>query len=258
MKTACLLAFAWAASGQNAPAFEVASIKPAPPLSPGTFRFGPPHLGARISKTQADFGGMSLEGLIAYAYRVKTYQISGPDFLKTERFDILAKLPEEAQTEQVPEMLQALLAERFKLALRRESKEFPVYALVVAKGGPKLTPKPADYNAAAQKELYPVTMETYASLIGGGLDRPVVNLTELTGQYLISMQSMMSGMMDRARARSEQQAAAGAGRGPGEAASDPDGATFAMVQTLGLKLEPRKLDLPYLIVDRVEKAPTDN
>src|SRR5205814_5568237 len=62
----------------------------------------------------------------------------GPDSMKSQRFDILAKMPEGATKEQVPEMLQALLAERFQLKVHRENREQSIYALVVGKGGPKL------------------------------------------------------------------------------------------------------------------------
>src|SRR4029077_19782644 len=75
------------------------------------------------------------------AYDVKTYQITGPDWLtalSAPRFDIVAKMPEGTNKDQVPEMLRTLLAERFKLTIHRENKEQSVYALVVAKGGHKM------------------------------------------------------------------------------------------------------------------------
>ena len=92
---------------------------------------------------------MSLADLIRVAYRVKPYQLSGPDWMTAERFDVLAKMPEGATREQVPEMLKALLAEPFKLAVHRESKEHAVYALVVGKGGPKLKESAPDADAPA-------------------------------------------------------------------------------------------------------------
>jgi uncharacterized protein (TIGR03435 family) len=97
----------------------------------------------RVDGDRVDIGNMSLAGLIQTAYRVKPYQVSGPSWISGQRFDILANIPEGAAHDQVPEMLQELLAERFKLTIHRESKEHPVYALVVVKGGPKLIPAPA-------------------------------------------------------------------------------------------------------------------
>ena len=131
------------------PAFEVASIKPAAPLNRGQIFSGQAHAGMKVDAARVDIGSMSLADLIRVAYRVKPYQISGPDWMASERFDVLAKLPEGASSGQVPEMLQALLAERFKLAVHRESKEHAVYALVVGKNGPKLKESPPDADAPA-------------------------------------------------------------------------------------------------------------
>jgi uncharacterized protein (TIGR03435 family) len=76
--------------------------------------------------------------LISRAYGVKDYQVSGPDWLDSQGYDVVAKVPAGVPADQVPLMLQALLSERFKLALHRESKTINVYALIVGKGGPKL------------------------------------------------------------------------------------------------------------------------
>ena len=138
--SAGLVLAAGAALGQTpvaGPAFEVASVKPAGPLDAGQLRSGQRHVGMSIDAARVDIGSLSLADLIRIAYRVKPNQISGPDWMASERFDVLAKLPEGASRDQVPEMLQALLAERFKLAVHREVKEVGVSSLVVAKGGPK-------------------------------------------------------------------------------------------------------------------------
>jgi len=107
------------------------------------------HVGMKIDAARVDIGSMSLAELIRIAYRVKAYQVSGPDWMASERFDVLAKLPEGASSAQVPEMLQALLAERFKLTMHRESKEHAVYALVVGRNGPKLKESAPDADAPA-------------------------------------------------------------------------------------------------------------
>src|ERR1039458_3016198 len=82
------------------------------------------------------------------AYAVKGYQINGPKWLDSERFDIVAKIPKGATKEQFQLMLQNLLAERFKLTLHHETKELPMYALVVGKGGHKLKESVEDDAAA--------------------------------------------------------------------------------------------------------------
>ena len=94
---------------------------------------GRPH-----QRSQLRIAYFSLSDFIAMAYGVKTAQIAGPDWVAQERFDIAAKLPDGASRDNVPAMLQALLADRFQLKVHRDSKEFPVYALAVAKSGPKL------------------------------------------------------------------------------------------------------------------------
>src|SRR5260370_14808764 len=125
-------------------AFEVASIKPAAPLNPRQLMMGQQRVGMKVDAARVDIANLSLADLVRIAYRVKPYQIAGPDWMKGDRFDILGKLPEGASPDQVPEMLQELLAQRFKLAVHRETKEHAVYALVVGKNGPKLVEAPAD------------------------------------------------------------------------------------------------------------------
>ena len=104
-------------------AFDVASIKSAPPLNPAAIAAGKIHIGMRVDGSQVDIGFMSLADLIRVAYNVKAFQITGPDWMSQQRFDVLAKMPEGATSDQVPAMLQTLLAERFKLEVRKESKE---------------------------------------------------------------------------------------------------------------------------------------
>ena len=135
------LALACAAYCQTpaaAPAFEVASIKPSPPLDVNAIMSGKLHVGMKTDAARVDIGFMSLADLIRVAYGVKAFQISGPDWMSAQRFDIQAKMPDGATTDQVPAMLQALLADRFKLALHRDTTEHPVYALEVGKAGSKL------------------------------------------------------------------------------------------------------------------------
>src|SRR5258706_10884942 len=89
--------------------------------------------------------GLPLRMLIARAYNVKDYQVSGLDGFGAERYDVVATMPPDTPREQVALMLQNLLTERFKLKLHREQKELPVYALVVGKSGVKMKEvEPAD------------------------------------------------------------------------------------------------------------------
>src|SRR6516165_4615391 len=146
----------WVAFAQqeSLPSFEVATIKPAPPFSLEKMQSGQLHV-VSIKGPQADFQFVSLSDLLVYAYRVKPYQIFGPSWIRDGRWDIVAKLPEGASQDRVPEMLESLLVERFKLVAHHESRENPAYELVVDKGGPKLKPSPPGNDSTAGKDGAP-------------------------------------------------------------------------------------------------------
>jgi uncharacterized protein (TIGR03435 family) len=241
---AAFFLFAVAAVAQ--PAFEVASIKPGVPFTQEAFRAGQaPQIGEKIDGARATFRGMNLVALVVRAYGVKAFQVTGPDWTRRDVYNIAAKLPEGSSPEQVPQMLQALLADRFKLTLRRETKEFPVYALVVA-NATKLTPRPPDYDATVKKAVRPMTMESFASLAGSGLDRPVLDFTGIKGEYVLPFEDLVRAEMRDRMARLTH------------VESDEGGPTpFAVVLAHGLKLEPQKLTLPFLIIEHAEK-PTEN
>jgi len=152
----CLALASAVAPAQTKPTFEVASIKPAPPLDMAKLRAEiqngeTPRLGARVDGARAEYIYLSIQDLIGLAYQVKSYQITGPDWMANQRFDIFAKLPDGSSKDDVPKMLQALLEDRFKLALHRESKEHPVLALVVGKGGPKMKESPEAPNRLTRR-----------------------------------------------------------------------------------------------------------
>jgi uncharacterized protein (TIGR03435 family) len=132
--------------------FEVASVKPAAPPTPGQFMVGMRGGPGTPDPGQVTFTNVTQRMLLARAYGVQDYQISGPGWLESERYDIVAKVPKGATKEQFQVMIQNLLAERFKLTLHRETKDLPQYTLVVAKNGPKLkeAPPPAADVAAAK------------------------------------------------------------------------------------------------------------
>lgn len=281
-------------------AFEVASIKPAEPLSAERMMAGQQHISANVDAARVNFSDLSLAELIRAAYRVKLYQISGPDWITTTRFDVVAKLPEGAKTDQVPEMLRTLLEERFHLALHNSSKEMPVYALVVGKEGSKLkesTPDDATDGAGAAAggsaaggaggrrgegaspmtssgsgpngsytmsagpnglhlDLKNMTMASMLDWLSRFTDRPVVDQTGLTGRYDLALDVSRDEMLNAARAAG--MVIDSARRAP-EGATDPGGdSVFASVQKAGLKLEPRRLPLTLLVVDRLDKTPTEN
>jgi uncharacterized protein (TIGR03435 family) len=331
--TAVLLVVAATALAQGpAPAgapleFEVASIKPSGPLDVAAIVSGKAHVGMTVDKARVDIGSANLMGLICQAYKVKTGQVAGaPSWmsigLQADRFDIVAKLPEGATKEQVPAMLQALLADRFKLKVHRETRETPVYALIVGKGGPKLKevadepapvnppegaaaepadPKPpappakgeivmgsgdsqvrmkqsnggmvvssketGDMHVAMDNGIIRMTFEkaSIEMLIGAitqYLDRPIVDLTGLKGKYQAEVEMSLAETLRLAQKMGmnvPMNAPANANASPADAASDPSGSTlFTSVQRLGLKFDPQKLPYEFLVIDHVERTPTEN
>src|ERR1051326_989002 len=118
-----------AAVAQTPPAklaFEVASIKPAGPLDPAAIMSGKAHIGMKIDAARVDIGMFAISDLIRTAYKLKSFQLVSPDWMNgmaAQRFDIMAKMPPGTNKDQVPEMLQTLLAERFKLEFHKETKD---------------------------------------------------------------------------------------------------------------------------------------
>lgn len=235
----CLVVFAFAAAPSG---FEVASVKP--DLSEtGVDRI-------KISKGDVIIQNVSLKRLISMAYGIpdsREYLLSGPDWLDSERFDISAKYPPETPDEDALVMLQKLLGERFGLVLHRETRQFSGYALVIGKGGPKLKsaarpgPFPMFRALSGHASGSSVSMSDLADRLSRApfqLDRPVVDFTGLTGRF------------DLALEWSPVEASA-------ENATGPSVLT-AIEEQLGLRLEPRKMPLEVLVVERVNKTPTEN
>jgi uncharacterized protein (TIGR03435 family) len=271
--------------------FEVASIRPSAPPGPERMNVGVHIDGARVSCTS-----LNLKDYIGSAYKLKIYQIEGPDYMGSERFDINAKLPAGASESQVPEMLKALLADRFKMTAHTETKDFPVYALVVAKGGLKMKESPPDPNAEVgdpgEKPKAPATnvsgsggrggvhieyghgsfftmadnkfiarklpMASFVEVLARFEDKPVVDKTGLTGSYDFDLEFTQEDYM----AMLIRSAIAAGVTLPPEALRMLSGASgdslLNALERLGLKLETRKAPLEMLVIDHIEKAPTEN
>lgn len=306
---AATAALSLAQTPASSPSFEVATIKPAPPLVPAEIAQGKVHLGMSIDAARVDIGALSIADLIRLAWDVKGYQVSGPEWISTERFNILAKMPEGATKEQVPAMLKTLLAERFKLTTHTENRDHPIYALIVGKGGPKLeaaapaasesqaapdgatigTPdgavrinrapdgKGIEMNSAKtgvmkmtagpdglmHMDMARASMQAFADILSRYLDRPVIDETGLKGEYHVAIDLSMQDLLRIARLAGM----VGPGMGPmgpgatltGDGASDPaGGSVFNAVQRLGLKLDARKEPVETIVVDHVEKTPSEN
>lgn len=176
--------------------FDVASVKPSEtPVMGRMMVFSRNNEPGRV-----DYKFMSLRDLVRTAYEVKDYQITAPDWMATARFDVEAKYSPDIPKEKVPQMLQALLAERFHLTVHREKKELPAYALVIGKNGPKLkeseeTPAPPPTDAAGGPSASANNTAATAALgaaLGGGRAPVVFNMKD--GKMDVKeIQKMMGG-----------------------------------------------------------------
>jgi uncharacterized protein (TIGR03435 family) len=266
---ALLLVPCGARAADDEPAFEVASVRPVPDI-------GYPGLGvSRGGPGTADPGRLTFEHatlklFMMVAYGVQNFQVSGPDWIANDRFDIVAKVPAGESKERVNRMLQKLLAERFKLTVHHETRIFPAYELTVGKGGPPDDAKPltsGDYAELKYVDGVPqFPPGTVGMARGGGgpgvmmaaahqpvsrlvdflqtrLGKPVIDKTGLTGNYDFVLRFTPPGWYGSAK------------DGP----SDPSPDEFAAVQhDLGLKLEETKAPFDVLVIDHAEKTPTEN
>lgn len=255
--TACVIAAGALAQPAGRPEFEAATVRPYAPQTPdGGFKMS----GNNDDPGMARMVAMTLHALVSQAYHVKDYQVEGPAWTGTERYDIVAKVPAGTTPENRRMMEQNLLADRFHLTVHREPKEMQVYALVVAKGGLKLEPVPADrpgpggfmrFHGAGHIEGVKITFASFADLISRFVDHPVVDQTGVSDGFDFKLDFAMDPRLLMV---------------PGMAAKPPEPAPgdqdlpslFTAVQTLGLRLEARKEPMDIIVIDHADKIPTEN
>lgn len=314
------VATACAAFGQSTATplkFEVASIKPAAPSPDGRLM-----IRERVGPGRLDYSSVSLKTMIQRACEVQDYQISGPDWIASTRFDVVARLPADTPRSKVPEMLHSVLADRFNLAIHRETKQLPMYGLVVGKNGPRMKESEVDPNtppsyggrgtagpaanggaggapSAVRRDgttqvapsldcgprgegAFPagwftrsglghvqghsMNMASLANLLGALLRSPVVDQTGLKGNYDFDLDySPDEGQpMSPAAVPSPPPVGGAPGGGEGNVPSagtpDVNGVSlFTAVQSqLGLKLDSKKGPMDLIVVDHIEKTPTEN
>jgi bla regulator protein blaR1 len=236
------------AQRQPKPAFEVASIKPANPSDkPGFLQTAPGRL---------NLSGVTVKMLIQKAWAISGYRIyGGPSWLDSTRYNIAAKAADGAGNltlDQMRPMLQTLLTDRFRLTLRREKKELPLYRLVVSKNGPKLRESAVSGAPRPRMGMGQITdekagMDTLASQLGQQLGRFVVNQTGLNGDFDFHVEWTPD----------PSQNLGGESDTPPPAGADGPSIFTAIQQQLGLKLESAKGPVEVLVIDHVEK-PSEN
>jgi uncharacterized protein (TIGR03435 family) len=323
----CSTAVLLAQTPASAPGFEVASIRPASPPTPGAIRSGQ-FRGSTIDGSHLDFEFVTLYDVLPYAFRIKPYQLVAPSWVREARWNILATLPAGSSPDQAPEMMQRLLAERFKLEFHREKREQPVYELQVVPSGPKvevstggdfkiwdgsfpgfnfsgagplqrgggmISGKILDQPNCGQRwEFVPLSMSTFAYALSLFTGKPVLDETQLKGDYKVildinadTMYALNQNMFRSLNAPGGGPRGGGGGRGSGPAGPAERGQTpaappndlaacmndatersagtdgnlsmlFQAVQKLGLKLQQGRAPIDTIIVDRLEKTPTEN
>lgn len=283
---ACVTAFGQAAENLT---FEAASVRQSAPVPPtGGVYFGPARGGPGTPDPgQITWSYVSMKAMLLTAFDVKNYQISGPAWLDTERYDVVAKVPPGATMEQARIMWQNLLAERFGLTVRHQPKEFQVQELVIAKGGPKLketswdpaTPLPPGPPKIEKGEvLSPGNVSTifpgpspHAHTVGkaqpisqltatlsNALGHPVVDKTGLTGKYDFTLDYAMN-LNGIIQLPLPPAGAPGPESVSSDKASDPLPDLAAAVQKqLGLGLVAAKATLDVVVIAHLEKVPTEN
>jgi uncharacterized protein (TIGR03435 family) len=254
--------------------FDAASVRRSQPPSSGRILVGGRGGPGSADPGRVVYNFMPLKALLSIAYGVKQYQISGPGWFETERYDIIATIPDGTTKAQFPMMLQNLLTNRFGIALHHETRELPLYELSVAKNGPKLKAPAADPNAPPGTERMTLTpngfhlvgsaetVSVLAGILENQLGNPVVDKTGLSGTFDFTLDFSRESVQNLALAGLPPPPANAAGpvagapppADPGEAPS----LFTALQEQLGLKLDRKRGPLDVIVVDRAEKAPREN
>ena len=230
--------------------FEVASVKPNKSSTAGGE-------GSRRQDVQAAPGNLTMQNVslrtaVQWAYGIQDYQVSGgPNWLDSDRFDIVARPAAASTGDEMRLMLRALLADRFKLTFHRQSKELSAYALTVGKNGHKLqeskSGKAQTTSRGPNVKAESTSMQELAGFLSSALQTPAVDMTGLRGRYDFAL-DLTSFVTEKGEPTK------GAIRDAAEMANI---LMAAIREQLGLVLEPKKLPVEMLVIDRVEK-PAEN
>ncbi len=230
-----------------APAFDVASIK--------STRASATREGGRRERIEAVpgsliMGNVRFQTAVRWAYHVQEYQVMGPGWIGEERFDIVAKAGSPVPEADLRLMLQTLLAERFHLAVHRQTKEMSAYVVTVGKNGHKLQESQGE-GAMDVKPAGPMVatiqradLDELASMLSQPLQAPVVNMTGLKGRYdfKVDMAPYITPEVTSAKSPMDL---IGVG-------------ITAMQEQLGLKMESKRVPVDLVVIDRAEKSPIEN
>jgi uncharacterized protein (TIGR03435 family) len=267
--------------------FEVASIKPFDNAVVDRM-----NVGVHLDGAQVHVGAFSLKDYLLMAYDIKIYQLEGPDWISSARFDVDAKLPAGMEKPDIRLMMRSLLEDRFGLKTHKGSKELPVYAIVVAPDGVKMQESkvdPADPPFASGSsgsvdvkasggregvnlnyghgttfafannkiEGRRLVMPLFVDVLGRFTDRPVLDKTNLTAAYDFTIDLSQEDYM----AMLIRSAVNAGVTLPPEALrlmNSSDDTLVMALRRLGLKLENRKAPVDTVVVDQMRKTPSEN
>jgi uncharacterized protein (TIGR03435 family) len=232
------------------PTFDVATVKPN--------RTGKGSGNLAASPGMLTIRNLPLRTIIGAAYGVAEYQIKGPEWLEQKRFDIVAKTDASVtgEDEMLP-LLQPLLAERFHLAMTRETKQLLAYVLMVGTNGPKfeaadagdtgLPFKKANKSSGSRIHSEHLTMPQFAEILSRRLSRPVLDMTGLAGAYRVTLEWSAENKVTK----------------PGKtfkAEPDADRPSIftALHDQMGLRLQARKAPVAIFVINHIDKTPTAN
>ena len=279
-----LLVAASTAFAQAKPAFEVASIRPSADQVTGV------RVGFQATGSQVRVTGMSIKDYVGIAFGTRPQQIEGPEWIGSQRFDVVATIPDGVPSSQATAMLRTLLEDRFQLKVHRESKDLPVYVLGVSKAGARLTESKPDPNATAepagtvnvsgggnntgvgvnigggrsfavadnQVQIRGMQMRDVAEVLTRFVDRVVVDQTGLTKTYDVTLE-LTPDEFNAIRIRSAVNAGVPL---PPQAMRLLDNASpdtlSAPLSKFGITFEAKKAPLEVVVIDSVLKTPTEN
>ncbi|HEV2619149.1 MAG TPA: TIGR03435 family protein [Acidobacteriaceae bacterium] len=251
----CIQGVGLAQGNSKRPEFAAATIKLAPAAesqSSGEMKSGDAG-SVNVTADRASYQGVTLKRLLTIAYDLKPVQITGPAWIETERYDVVATIPPGAPKEQIPGMLRHLLGDRFQISQHTEKKDEAAYFLRLGSSGPKLKPSSSDHPRTitgfkmsatgvstdqAEMRFIGVTIADFAESLSGKLDRPVIDQTGLPGRFDLTF--------------------------PIDALDPPPGsatlssALFTGVHSVGLRLDPGQAPVEHLVVDKAEKVPAED
>lgn len=236
----------------NAQSFDVASIRVNKSGSTGPEGYAKESV--TLNPGTVVMRNVTLSSCIKWAFDVREYQIIGaPAWMTSETYDISARAPTETSTADMRRMLQSLFAQRFHLVAHRERRELSLYELVVAKEGARFSPATGEGPATMLPQdgslvFRKYSMEEFAAALARRpvrVDRPVIDKTSLNGRYDFTLK--LADNMDELKSTLEGM---DSGRG--------DSILLYIERQLGLKLESRKGPVDVVVIERIDKTPTEN